>query len=169
MSERPNDSPDEPIDKIEPETAEAAADEVEPDDATHDTIANEIDDADDFEGVEAAVDVRRPMRPSERRAHRAGTDGSKLHVDPSTRIMDRASAIFVLVTLGVFVLILLNGMLLGRGGLLTPIPTPGPVPSITAAPRAAPAPTATPAPTASPAPTATPSPAPTAAPAPSAT
>lgn len=145
MSERPNDSPDEPIDEIEPETAEAAAADDFVEGADGEWSDAEIAGA-SAEGTEAAVEARRPMRPSERRAHRAGPDGSKLHVDPSARITDRASAIFVLLTLGVFVLILLNGMVLGRGGLLTPIPTPGPVPSITAAPTVAPS--ASPAPSA---------------------
>jgi hypothetical protein len=44
------------------------------------------------------------------------------------------SRIFVLVAIGVFVLILLNGLLLGRGGLITGTPTPRPSASESATP-----------------------------------
>ena len=105
----------------------------------------------------------RPLTPAERRAARAGLSHGQIPIDPSLRIKDRASAIFVLVTVGVFLAIFLNAIVLGHGGFLTPLPTPTPVPSITAAPSATPAPSATVAPT----PAATPTTAPTGTPAPS--
>lgn len=118
--------------------------------------------------VEEAATQTRPMRPSERRAMRAAMEHSQIVIDPTHRVSDRPSAIFVLLAVGVFVLILLNGILLGHGGFLTPIPTPSPVPTVTALPvpsttltpsgSVAPNPTilATPVPTATPAVTAPP-------------
>ena len=58
-------------------------------------------------------------------------------------ITDNASKWFVIGTVLLFVLILLNGMLLGVGGFLTPVATPTPV--VTAAPSAAPSAAASPA------------------------
>lgn len=84
----------------------------------------------------------RPMSPSERRAARAGLSHGQIPVDPSLRITDRASSIFVLLTVGVFVAILINALVFGRGGLLTKSPTPSPVPSLTAAPSSSPLPSA---------------------------
>ena len=50
--------------------------------------------------------------------------------DIAVHIDDRASAIFVIGVIAVFVLILLNAVVLGKGGLLTPIPSPKPIPSL---------------------------------------
>jgi hypothetical protein len=50
--------------------------------------------------------------------------------DIAVHVDDRASAIFVIGVIAVFVLILLNAVVLGKGGLLTPIPSPTPVPSL---------------------------------------
>ena len=56
----------------------------------------------------------------------------------TVRVGDRASSAFVLITIGAFVLIMLNAAILGNGGLLNPVPTPTPRPSQTASPSAAP-------------------------------
>ena len=50
--------------------------------------------------------------------------------DIAVHVDDRASAIFVIAVIAVFVLILLNAVVLGKGGLLTPIPSPKPIPSL---------------------------------------
>src|ERR1700690_1416655 len=50
--------------------------------------------------------------------------------DIAVHIDDRASAIFVIGVIAVFVLILLNAVVLGKGGLLTPLPSPTPIPSL---------------------------------------
>jgi len=67
---------------------------------------------------------------------------------------------FLLVEALVFIGILLYGLLLGEGGALTPIPTPGPTPSITAEPSGSgsPAPSASSEPSASVAPSSSPTP-----------
>ena len=205
MSERPNDAPDtqpddlsgmpepvaaEPEPAAEPEASmadgdtdpKAAEPEGNADDAAADPEAAADEAAEtvepdlaDLEPVSGAP--IRPMSPSERRAARAGLAHGQLPIDPSLRIKDRASSIFVLVTVGVFVAILLNALVFGHGGFLTPLPSPTPVPSITAAPTAAPASSVTaapapsvsaaPAPLVTAAPTAAPTVAPSASPAPS--
>jgi hypothetical protein len=50
--------------------------------------------------------------------------------DIAVHIDDRASAIFVIGVIAVFVLIVLNAVVLGKGGLLTPLPSPKPIPSL---------------------------------------
>lgn len=200
MSERPNDGPDGPIDETGIDAGapdDEAPSDFEAGEAGGEPAGGATDEtewtADDLEGeapVEGAaasggpaVD-RRPMRPAERRAMRSGIEHGFV-VDPSLRITDRASQLFVLLVVGVFVAIFLNGIVLGRGGLLTPIPTASPVPVVTAAPSESPgasgsaaptnspvasvSPSATPAPSATPVPSVTPAPsaAPSATPAPS--
>jgi hypothetical protein len=76
-----------------------------------------------------------------------------VHVD------DRISSLFVAVIVAVFVLIILNGLLLGRNGALSPRPTPTPVPTVTAAPSVGPSPSVTVSPAASGSPVASGSPA----------
>ena len=72
----------------------------------------------------------------------------------AVRVGDRASSAFVLITIGAFVLIMLNAAILGNGGLLNPVPTPTPRPSPTASPPASPsaAPSGSPSITVSPSP-----------------
>jgi len=190
MSERPTDPPNE--DELEPTSDEVPAAEAagtEPDTFEDDAPTTEEGDAAllaaaeesplasiaAIGGVEETVQQTRPMRPSERRAMRAAMEHGQVVADPAHRVSDRPSAVFVIVTVAAFVLILFNGLVLGRGGLLTPIPTPGPIPTATAAPvptdtsapsgsaAASSTPVVTPAPTATPAvtappPTATPGP-----------
>jgi cell division septation protein DedD len=176
MSERPNDTPDGPIDEPggEPPIDDEAID-VEGEDAPEseamdadldETGASDADEASDAraattqdeaaaKAAEADVHRERGLGPSERRAARAA-ERSQITIDPSLRIKDRASALFVLVTVGLFGLILLNGIVLGTGGLLNPlptfsIPTLAPTTAPTAAPTAPPTQAPTPAPTATPA------------------
>jgi len=85
-------------------------------------------------------------------------------IDPALRIQDRASAVFVIGTLVVFILILGNAMLFGHGGAFTPIPTPSPIPQSTEAPSEAPSAVPSGSPVASPAGSIVPSTAPSAAP-----
>ena len=104
--------------------------------------------------------------------------------DIAVHIDDRASAIFVIGVIAVFVLILLNAVVLGKGGLLTPIPSPKPIPSLVPGTQApppsasasaspggsvAPAASGSPTPSGSASPSATGSAAPSATPKPSAT
>ena len=65
--------------------------------------------------------------------------------DIAVHVDDRASAIFVIGVIAVFVLIFLNALVLGKGGFLTPIPTPKPVASLAPAASAAPSAVASPA------------------------
>ena len=186
MSERPNDQPNE--DELEPTSpADALTDDVEA--ADDGDAADDAAMSGDFENddptieagdaallaaaevaplasiaaigaVEEAGAQTRPMRPSERRAMRAAMDHGQLVIDPAHRVSDRPSAIFVIVTVAAFVLILFNGLVLGHGGFLTPLPTPTPIPSVTASP----VPSATAAPSGSVVPSASPIVSPTPAP-----
>ena len=86
---------------------------------------------------------------------------------------DRVSKWWVAIIVATFVAIFAYAVVLGKGGLLTPIPTPSPTPTATVVPSPSPSPSPNVSPSPSPAltPTASPSPSPTAAPstAPSAT
>jgi hypothetical protein len=157
MSERPNHPEDEPIQASEAEEAEVA----ETDEEAIEAEASEADETFAEEGADveesgagshgvspggaagAGASERRPMRPSERRALHAEMERSKLTIEAAHRVTDRASAIFVALTVAVFTLIVLNALVLGHGGLLRPIPTPAPIP--TAAPSGAPAASGSPA------------------------
>ncbi len=125
-----------------------------------DESAGEEQERDEAAAVAAEADIERHrgMRPSERRAARSHAERSQIQVDPSLRIRDRASSLFVLVTVLVFGLIFLNGLVLGKGGLLTPFQTPTPVPVLTPSPSPSETPSSSPAPTSTsvPLPTATP-------------
>ncbi|MBA3878006.1 MAG: hypothetical protein C0498_14000, partial [Anaerolinea sp.] len=154
MSERPNDAPGEPIEGAGAEAPiDNEADSLQGEDAPQpDGTDEDLDEGgaskpeaeaarDEAAALAAEADVERArgMRPSERRAARAA-ERSQIPVDPSLRITDRASALFVLVTVLAFGLILLNGLVLGKGGFLAPIPTPSPVPVLTSSPSPAVAP-----------------------------
>lgn len=168
MSERPTDAPDGPTEAAEAlPPVDDATDGVNDEGALEpETISEDVEggdsgrgdetwDASGAQAAEAEVERARRMSPSERRAMRAA-ERSQIQVDESLRIKDRASALFVMVTVGVFALIVANALLFGTGGFLSPTPTPSPVPSLTpgpsptAAPSGSPAASPTAAPTASP-------------------
>ena len=172
MSERLNDTtdaePDDLSNSTEPLTDEAesgaAAAAVEADTEPEESESESESESDEAsaepyaEPVEPEVGAPiRPMSPSERRAARSGLAHGQLPIDPALRIKDRTSAALVFVTVGVFVVIVLNALVLGNGGLLTPVPTfVLPTPIVSPAPIVTPAPTTTPAPSVTAAPTASP-------------
>jgi hypothetical protein len=91
--------------------------------------------------MEAPAEAPAPERARGREARRLRGRATPAVASPSEQavhIDDRISKLFVAGTVAVFVLIFLNGLLLGRGGALVPEPTPTPVPSVTAAPSASP-------------------------------
>lgn len=152
MSERPNDPRN--ADELEPEPGDdAEATEAEPGEFEDDEPTIEEGDAalqaaaDEaplaslaaIGGVEEAERQTRPMRPSERRAMRAAMEHGQAVGESAHRVSDRASAIFVLVTVAAFAVILLYALLLGHGGFLTQRATPSPVPIASAAPSGSPA------------------------------
>ena len=172
----PDLGPEADVEALDDGTGDDDEQTVEEGDAALQAAAGE--DAEPFveddEAVAVAETPARPMRPSERRAMRAALEHGQLTLDPTHRVSDRASAAFVLVAIGAFVLIFLYGLTAGHGGFFTPLPSPTPVPSVTASPvpsptvapsgSAAASPTPTVLPTATPAVT---SPPPSATPAPS--
>src|SRR5262245_5249708 len=73
-------------------------------------------------------------------------------IDPSLRIKDPASTVFVAGTILVFVLIFLKAMAFGHGGAFTPTHRPAtPVPTVSAAPSGSPGASGSAAPSSSPA------------------
>jgi hypothetical protein len=93
-------------------------------------------DVDDFGGVEAApllASGGARLEPEVRGPRPRGpkpAEHTPYAVDPSQRIRDPWSAAFVAISVAVFGLILAYALLLGRGGALTPIPTPTPIPTV---------------------------------------
>jgi len=81
--------------------------------------------------------------------------------ETAVHVGDRWSTAFVVGAVAIFVLIFLNGILLGTGGALRPIPTPAPI--VTPVPTARPSATVRPSITPAPSPSVTPSAAPSAA------
>jgi hypothetical protein len=154
MSERPNDASE--ATDLEPEGAPDTEAQDFEDEAFDDAKAEEeaelvAEREDEAASMAAEADVERTrgMRPSERRALRT-TGQAQIQIDPSLRIKDRASAVFVLVAVGVFALILLNGLVLGHGGFFAPLPTPTPTPILTPGPSPTAAPSGSPAASGSP-------------------
>jgi hypothetical protein len=168
MTERPNDAPDGPTEEpgAEPPTDDETMDLGEEDALEPGGPGEDFDEAaasapeaptsqDEVaaKAAEAEVHRERGLRPSERRAARAA-DHTQIPIDPALKIKDRASALFVLLVIVVFGLIALNGLVLGKGGVLTQVPTLGPLPTPvvtltptltpTAGPTAAPSPTVAP-------------------------
>lgn len=78
--------------------------------------------------------------------------------DQGVRIDDRISKVYAVLAAGSLLAVLAYGLLLGYGGLLTPVPTPVPTPAITASPTAAASPTISASASPSAAPSASPSP-----------
>ena len=135
----------------EPEPAapepEPAAPEPEPDTE----LAADIDDATDAETLEfdddvpteilaagAAAAAPSPTVPTTPEGRRRGSTQPAIAAvpEPAIRIKDRASSLFVVVTVAVFAVIFLNAVLLGNGGVFNPYvaPTEPPTPSIVASP-----------------------------------
>jgi hypothetical protein len=161
------------------EGAEAAVAEAEA--AGDETAAYEPDEAYEPEANELTKPVapNRLREPGTRRLHRgvAAPVGRAARqpkaartvfaIDPALRIRDNASAVFVIGTVVVFVLIVANAMLLGKGGALTPLPTAVPIvtagptptegPSETVPPASTPVPSTSAGPSAGPASSAAPS------------
>ena len=146
---------------------EAAAD-LDAEELEAAATAAEADERADTRAVDADVqDVDRravPAGAAARAAAKAPTSAraggrTALEVDPALRIRDRASEVFVALTVVVFVAIFANAMLFGVGGAATRTPAPSPIaspvssgspaPSGSAAPSTSPAPTTTAAPSAS--------------------
>jgi hypothetical protein len=120
----------------------AADDEIDGDEEAPDQQAADqeaADEAADEADADAAVAVggasgvaasqRRSGRAAREARDRAAAGSTAVPIDPSIRVRDRASTWFVLGTVLVFVVIFLNGMLLGTGGLFRPYVSPSPEPS----------------------------------------
>jgi cytoskeletal protein RodZ len=140
MTEPKNDTPegaeptetDEELDAADAtEAADAAAAELEPEPWTE--LADDVDEATESEAMadEGDVVVGPPAG-----ARRRGAPAAAAAPVPerAIRVEDRISKIFVLGTVGVFLVILLNGVFFGVGGVLTPFVSPTPAP--TASPSA---------------------------------
>jgi hypothetical protein len=132
-----------PVDEEEAEAAEEAAEE-------QGTEARAV------ASTATAREARRDRGRDVRRTAAPSPSEQAVHID------DRISKWFVAAAVVVFVLIFLNGMLLGRGGALSPAPTPSPTPATTAtpAPTASASASASTSASTSPAATATPTPTP---------
>jgi hypothetical protein len=162
------------------EEGAAATEEGAPDEIDDEAIVSDLVDEDEAD-VDAEVDdydaavrevageepatVPPPVaRPVERGPRRRPTAPAQRAPSPSeiaVHVREDWSKAFVIITAVVFILILLNALLLGHGGFLTPIATPTPIPSPSAEPSASGSPGATPSAPASP--SATPSASPSAA------
>ncbi len=188
MTDRPDDTPGDDAPDLTDAQLEAATHaseaEVEEDAAGGETMAEaelvdeelaedeEAEEVADDDGMPAAPPVRvgARQRAAEAAAQRAASAGrgpktkaaqrTAFAIDPALRIKDPASAIFVVGSIALFVVIFLNAMAFGHGGAFNPIPTP--TPFVSAAPTASPA--ASPAASGSAAPSTAPSVAPSAAP-----
>jgi hypothetical protein len=115
--------------------AEGAENEVE-----GETAGEGGADLEDEAFVEAEAADESPIRPvgapprsgPEPRGPRVRapkTTRTAFAIDPELRIKDPWSAVFVVIAVAVFALILANALLFGHGGAFTPIPTPSPVPT----------------------------------------
>jgi hypothetical protein len=124
MTEPENDAPEGTEPTPDPEAAldEAEADlETEPETA----LDEDIDEA--TEGVPAAATAAGARR---RGAPAAGAAAAI--PERAIRVDDRISKVFVLLTVGIFAVILLNGVFFGVGGVFTPFVSP--TPQLTASP-----------------------------------
>jgi hypothetical protein len=131
---------------------------VETDDAKGDGSATTPDVGSAARAAPAIPAPRGSGRDTQRPGTKAATPAQV--IDPSIRVGDRASAIFVLGTVAVFVLIFLNAMLLGTGGTLHPYVIRSPKPTASASVPASVAPSASSSPAASGSPSTSASPAP---------
>jgi len=131
---------------IEAEDGGAADDDEEfPETNAHADAAEEVGAGAAAVGSGAVADQRATRGP---RAARTVTPATI--IDPSIKVTDRASAIFVIGTVLVFVLIFAYGALLGVGGTFTPFVEPSPEPTPSVQPSESPAASASPAASSSP-------------------
>jgi hypothetical protein len=175
----PDDLEREPIDDEGASTfEEGASDEIDDEAIVADLEAEsesdvdaEVDDYDaavrEVAGEEPAAvppPVAPPGAPGPRRRSTAPAQRAPSPSEIAVHVREDWSKAFVIITAVVFILILLNALLLGRGGILTPIATPTPIPteSLSASPSAEPS--ATGSPGATPSTSASPSAAPSASP-----
>lgn len=163
MTEPRDRAPDEPIDD---ESVHPIDDDIDDEAPLDDADVDEIDDellhdaeAEGIEGEEAVIDdyeaavrevagedvpvasVAAERRPSARgRAVGKTPARAPSPSEIAVHVREDWSKVFVIATVAVFVVILLNGMLLGTGGLLRPLATPTPIPtespSVSASPSA---------------------------------
>jgi hypothetical protein len=186
----PDDLEPEPLDENGEPSEESTADEIDEgapteiddediqDDLVDETEADVDAEVDDYDAAirEVAGEPALPpppVRPGERgpRERRRTTTPPQRAPTPSeiaVHVREDWSRAFVIVTVAVFTLILLNAIFLGHGGLLTPVPTPTPEPtpspSISASPSESAAPSESALPSASAAPSVSASPSGSAAP-----
>jgi hypothetical protein len=100
-----------------------------------------LDDTQAFADEDLEADERRERAAPPGRAARAGAAPGRSRafaIDPSLRIRDRASELFVIGAILVFVGIFLYSLAYGRGGALTPQRTQPPPASVSPAPSGAP-------------------------------
>lgn len=179
MTEPRDGAPDDhergPIDdEVAEEVDEGAPDEID-DESIEDDLVDESEadvdaEVDDYgaalrevAGEEPAVVPPPGGRPAERGPRRRPAAPAQRGPSPSevaVHVREDWSKAFVIITAAIFTLILFNGLVLGRGGLLTPIATPTPTPS--EAPSESPS--ASPSGSAAPSASAAPSPSPVASP-----
>jgi hypothetical protein len=118
--------------------SEALDDEALEPDLIDESEADVDAEVDDYDAAVRAVAgdeevVPAPVVPrAERDARRRGQAPATRTPSPSeiaVHVREDWSKAFVILTVAVFTLILLNGIVLGHGGLLTPIPTDTPIPT----------------------------------------
>ncbi len=143
----PRDDREPTIDDREPTLDDADIDAIEgdlADEAQADDIDADDDDefeADDVDADEAAVDdyeaalrevAGEDVGPAvaapapKRRSAAAATTRAPTPSEIAVHVREDVSKVFVIATVAIFVLILLNGVLLGTGGVLRPLATPTP-------------------------------------------
>jgi len=146
--------------ETDPDLAEPANDSADATDADLTPVGPGQRGATTTRPTPPTVAATPPRRSVDRRAGRMPPQpAAATPSDVAVHIDDRISKIFVLVTVAIFVLILLNGLLLGHGGLLASKPTPTPVASESTAPSSSASPAVSESPAASGSPAASESPA----------
>ena len=150
--EHPGEPGGEAAEDLDAEELEAAATAAEADEGADTQVVEDVEPR----ATPAGAAPRGTAKPPA--STRAG-GRTALEVDPALRIRDRASQVFVALTVIVFVAIFANAMLFGVGGALTtsaapspsasPASSSSPAPSGSSAPSSVPGPTFTAAPSAS--------------------
>jgi hypothetical protein len=113
------------------EELDATEADLEPEPGTE--LAEDIDEATESEGI-ADEDELVAAPPAGARRPGAPAAAAAPVPERAIRVEDRISKIFVLGTVGVFLVIMLNGVFFGVGGVFTPFVSPTPAP--TASPSA---------------------------------